>query len=106
MPPCEAVSSHNARFRRSPERLARQWKFYGAKHGWQVKVSDGKRAIVYLIPRSGRFTAAMALRDAAIQAARASGLPPALVEQAARVVVTGAAQAKRVLRSQALRLES
>jgi hypothetical protein len=34
------------------------------------------RALVYLIPREGRFTAALALGDKAIRALRESGYPP------------------------------
>jgi hypothetical protein len=56
------------------------WKFYGAKHGWQLKAVQGKRAVLYLIPGEGTFVAALALRPAALELARAS-LPPALVRE-------------------------
>lgn len=52
-----------------------EWKFYGAKYGWQLKVTAKRRALVYLIPREGRFTAALALRDDAIEALRAARFP-------------------------------
>lgn len=79
------------------------WKFYGAKHGWQLKVTVSRRALIYLIPRAGNFTAALALRESAIVALRASKLPAQQIhdiEQAkaspegkpARIVVTGARQ--------------
>ena len=48
-----------------------EWKFYGAKHGWQLKVTLNRRALIYLIPRTGNFTAAVALREPAIEALRA-----------------------------------
>jgi hypothetical protein len=56
------------------------WKFYGAKHGWQLKASQGKRAVLYLVPSEGAFVAALALRPKGLEAARAS-LPPALVRE-------------------------
>jgi hypothetical protein len=52
-----------------------EWKFYGAKHGWQRKVTADKVALVYLIPKAGYFTAAVALRDDAIAALRGRGYP-------------------------------
>ena len=59
--------------------VAREWKFYGAKHGWQMVARTGKRALLYLIPNRDGFMAALAVRDAALAAVRAAGLPPALV---------------------------
>lgn len=60
------------------EGVVPEWRFYGKKHGWQLKVSAGKRALAYLIPRPGRFTAAFALRAGAIAALRESGFPEEL----------------------------
>jgi uncharacterized protein DUF3788 len=59
--------------------VARRWKYYGAKHGWQMVAARGKAAVLYLIPNDGAFTAALALRDRALDAVRAAGLPPSLV---------------------------
>jgi hypothetical protein len=58
-----------------------EWKFYGEKHGWQLKVVAKKRALLYLIPRQGHFTAAAALREAAIAALRAAGFPEERVRE-------------------------
>jgi hypothetical protein len=79
------------------------WKFYGQKHGWQLKVMAKRRALVYLIPRAGTFTAAVALREPAIAALRATAFPSErlrTIEQArastegkpARIEVTSARQ--------------
>lgn len=79
------------------------WKFYGAKHSWQLKVTMNRRALVYLIPRAGSFTAALALRRPAVAALRDSKLAAAQIReieaakpspegQPARIVVTGARQ--------------
>jgi hypothetical protein len=56
------------------------WKFYGAKHGWQWKAVQGKRAALYLIPHENSFTAALALRPAALELARAR-LPAAFLRE-------------------------
>lgn len=77
-----------------------EWKFYGAKHGWQLKLMSGRRALVYLIPRDGCFTAGLALDPAAVDALGSAGLPAELVREIreaktypegrpARVVVRG-----------------
>jgi hypothetical protein len=63
------------------EGVASEWKFYGARHGWQLKVVAQRRALLYLIPREGRFTAALALRADAIAALRSSGVPAKLVRE-------------------------
>jgi hypothetical protein len=63
------------------EGVTGEWKFYGEKHGWQLKLVAHKRALLYLIPRDGRFTAALALRDPAIATLRAAGIPDAVVRE-------------------------
>lgn len=48
------------------EGLALEWKFYGVKHGWQLKALKGNRSILYLIPGEGSFIAALALKTATL----------------------------------------
>jgi hypothetical protein len=98
--------------------LAREWKFYGAKLGWQLKVADRKRAVVYLVPHEGGFLAAMALSDAAVAAVRASrALPAELVREIeaakqfpegrpARVEVTAARHAETVKQLLSVKLQA
>ncbi len=92
-----------------------EWKFYGKKHGWQVKALRKKKALIYLIPHQGSFLAGMALDDAAVEAVRESSLPSALVEEIAaaksapegrpaRVEVGTNAQAELVRRLLAIKL--
>lgn len=94
--------------------VVREWKNYGAKHGWQLKMSHRKRAFVYLIPRDGSFTAATALKGEALAALRESGLPAALVDEiergtsypegkAARIIVTTSTQVEQVMSLLALK---
>lgn len=52
----------------------REWKSYGPKHGWALRLQRGKRNVVHLAPHEGCFTALLILGDRAMKAARASGL--------------------------------
>jgi hypothetical protein len=92
-----------------------EWKFYGKKHGWQVKALRKKKALIYLIPHQGSFLAGMALDDQAVEAVRDSSLPSALVEEIvasksapegrpARVEVETKAQAELVRRLLSIKL--
>ena len=58
-----------------------EWKSYGKKHGWQLKLVAKNRAVAYLIPHDGYFTVAVALRPAGVAALTKSGLPPSLVRE-------------------------
>jgi hypothetical protein len=51
-----------------------EWKSYGAKYGWALRLKRGKRNIVHLSPGEGRFTVLFILGDRAVAAARASRL--------------------------------
>jgi Protein of unknown function (DUF3788) len=64
-----------------PNGLVREWKYYGKKHGWQMKVTDGQRAVLYLIPHDGSFVAALALNDKAVAALRLQKIPSRLVRE-------------------------
>lgn len=96
--------------------IAREWKFYGAKYGWQLKIAKGKRAMLYLVPRPSKFGAALALPDQAVAALRGSGLPAALVQEIesarrypegrpARIEVSAREDAEIVQRLLAIKLE-
>ncbi|MBI2922013.1 MAG: DUF3788 family protein [Planctomycetes bacterium] len=74
-----------------------EWKFYGAKYGWQFKVVRGKRSLLYLIPGPGKFTAAMALDREAVGRLDGSGLP--------REVVVAIRSAKKAPEGQPARVE-
>ena len=42
---------------------SREWKFYGAKLGWQLKVTKKGKALFYLTPQQGSFRLGFAVRD-------------------------------------------
>ena len=54
---------------------ADEWGSSSPKAGWSLRLKRGERRIVYLSPWRGRFVAAFALGDRAVQAARAARLP-------------------------------
>ena len=56
-----------------------QWKFYGAKHGWQLKLLRKRRALLYLVPHEGTFLAGLALRESSLDRVRGARLPKGLV---------------------------
>jgi len=61
-----------------------EWRRCSAKAGWLLRLKRGQRAIVYLLPLEGGFTASFALGGKAMEAARKSRLPksmaPAIAE--------------------------
>jgi hypothetical protein len=95
--------------------VAREWKFYGAKYGWQIKAANKKSAVLYMIPHEGSFLAALALKSKAVEAVRASNLPAGLIKEIesakeyaegrpARVEVATKSQAEMVKRLVAIKL--
>lgn len=97
--------------------LARAWTFYGAKHGWQLRVGKGKRSVLYLIPGHDRFTASLALSEAGLDALRAERFPADLARaierekvvregRPARIEVTGPDDAELALRLLAIKLRT
>lgn len=66
-------------------------KHYGRTIGWSIFVGDGKRRLLYLIPRKGGFHAALALGEKAVARAKAAGLQPgtSAILDAARKYVEG-----------------
>ena len=57
-----------------PECDVQEWNSYSRKAGWALRLKRGARAIVYLSPGHGGFTASFALGDRAVKAARAAGV--------------------------------
>jgi len=57
-----------------------EWNTYSKKAGWSLRLKHKDRVIVYLSPHRGCFTVSFALGDKAVQAARKSGLPPAVIK--------------------------
>jgi hypothetical protein len=65
----------------------REWKSYGTKYGWALRLKRGKRNIVHLAPCPGCFDVLFILGERAVDAARASRLGRAaakLIDEAPR----------------------
>lgn len=60
--------------------LVEKWSFSGAKYGWSLGLKHKQRTILYLIPQHKHFLVAFVLGRKAIEAARRSGLPAAVVQ--------------------------
>ncbi len=55
-----------------------EWKYYGKKSGWTLKVLSGKRNIFFLIPGENNFSASFTFGEKAREAALTGELSPAL----------------------------
>jgi hypothetical protein len=60
--------------------LTPTWTYSGKAYGWSLRLSRGKRAVLYLLPREGGVLAAFALGEKACAAAEEAGLSNALLE--------------------------
>ena len=56
---------HDFVFEQYPNGIA-EWNFPGKKYGWNYRIKDKKRAIIYLLPREGFFKAALIFGDKAV----------------------------------------
>jgi hypothetical protein len=53
----------------------REWKSYGVKHGWSLRLQRGKRNIVHVAPCQGCVRVLLILGDRAVKVARDGGGP-------------------------------
>src|SRR5450432_2962712 len=60
--------------------LVQEWNSYSRKAGWALRLKLKKRNILYLGPCRGSFRASLVLGEKALEAARQSGLSPALIK--------------------------
>ncbi len=51
-----------------------EWNFPGQKYGWNFRIKDKKRAIIYLLPRDKFFLVAFVFGEKATQAALSSDI--------------------------------
>ncbi len=77
--------------------LEETWQFSGAKWGWSLRLKHKKRAVLYMTPCKGHFLAGFALGERAVEAARDSALPAAIL----RVID----EARKYAEGRAVRLE-
>lgn len=57
------------------------WHYSGDKFGWSYRISDKKRVIVYLLPRTAYFKVAFVFGDKAVEEIRNSAVSSAIKEE-------------------------
>ena len=63
------------------DNILEEWKFYGQKHGWTLKVKQKKRTIFYLTPFEDLFKISFVFGDRAVAAVENSDLPKNLITE-------------------------
>ena len=61
--------------------LIPEWKHYGAKSGWILKILLKKRNLFFLTPGDGRFRVTFVFGDKAVELIAAGGFPGPLIEE-------------------------
>ena len=69
------------RFIARNEDLRPEWKFYGARLGWSLKLFRGKRNLCFISPHDRHWTLGFALGARAVDAALESDLPDPVKQQ-------------------------
>jgi hypothetical protein len=65
------------------EAFDQEWKYYGKKHGWQLKVVRKGKALLYLTPQEKSFKIGFAARENEKERLLNSSLPPRTKEELA-----------------------
>lgn len=60
-----------------------EWNYSGDKYGWNFRIKDKKRAIIYLLPREGYFKAAFVFGQKATDAIQVSSISEAIKSELA-----------------------
>lgn len=61
--------------------LKPEWKYYGAKLGWNLKLFRGKRNLCFISPHEDHWTIAFALGARAVDSALNSDLPDSVKQE-------------------------
>ena len=61
--------------------LRPEWKYYGAKYGWNLKLFKGSRNLCFLDHYQGEFTIAFLFGERDVPRVLESGIPPALKDE-------------------------
>jgi hypothetical protein len=61
--------------------LSPEWKFYGQKSGWILKMLSGKRNLLFIIPLKNHFTVNIVFGDKAVEEVMQSNLPDSIKQE-------------------------
>jgi hypothetical protein len=61
--------------------VCEEWKFYGVKYGWSMKMLRGKRNLFFFVPRVGGFMAGFTFGEKATEEVMRSRLPERLKQE-------------------------
>jgi hypothetical protein len=61
--------------------IAPEWKYYGARSGWTLKMMFKKRNLFFLAPCEKYFRIAFVFGDKAVRAIEQSDLPPEMIRE-------------------------
>jgi hypothetical protein len=74
-----------------------EWKYYGQKLGWTMKLLVGKRNLCFIVVCKGYFAVSMVFGDKAVRAVEDSSLPAELISELV--------QARRYAEGRGIRIE-
>ena len=94
--------------------LTPEWKYYGAKYGWSLKLFEKKRNLCFIAPAAGSFNVAFVFGDRAFEEVLAGPSSDAIKDELrgskkypegrmVRVTVTGEAEVAEVLKLLAIK---
>jgi hypothetical protein len=97
--------------------LKEEWKYYGGKLGWTMKLLSGKRNLFFFTATDGHFRISFVFREKAVAAIGQSDLPAKIVEdlknarkyaegRGVRIEVKNARDAAVVLKLAAFKIEA
>ena len=68
--------------KKSYDSITEEWKFYGAKYGWQLKIFYKKRNLLFIIPSASFFNVVLIFGDKAVEKIEAAGGKVTLLSEA------------------------
>jgi hypothetical protein len=63
--------------------LRPEWKYYGVKYGWSLKLFEKKRNLCFVTPRAGELRVAFTFGDRQYEQVMSSGVPASVKNQLA-----------------------
>jgi len=63
------------------DNIKEEWKYYGKKYGWQLKIFQKKRNLLFIIPSQSYFTVVLIFGDRAVEKIQDSEIEDELKEK-------------------------